>query len=131
VTAIDVRPVRRAALPSPLAWTGRALTVVAGAFAAADGITRLTVDHSMVPGAASLDRLEPFVGGALLAGALLVATRRLRLPGAATLALALTALAIAEGRAATPSADHLLFWLYVAAMSVAGGVLRRSSQPKT
>jgi hypothetical protein len=85
----------------------------------------------MVPGAASLDRLEPFVGGALLAGALLVATRRLRLPGAATLALALTALAIAEGRAATPSADHLLFWLYVAAMSVAGGVLRRSSQPKT
>jgi hypothetical protein len=131
VTAIDVRPVRRAALPSPLAWTGRALTVVAGAFAAADGIARLTVDHSMVPGAASLDRLEPFVGGALLAGALLVATRRLRLPGAATLALALTALAIAEGRAATPSADHLLFWLYVAAMSVAGGVLRRSSQPKT
>jgi hypothetical protein len=107
------------------------LTVVAGAFAAADGITRLTVDHSMVPGAASLDRLEPFVGGALLAGALLVATRRLRLPGAATLALALTALAIAEGRAATPSADHLLFWLYVAAMSVAGGVLRRSLQPKT
>ena len=131
MTAIDVRPVRRAALPSPLAWTGRALTVVAGAFAAADGITRLTVDHSMVPGAASLDRLEPFVGGALLAGALLVATRRLRLPGAATLALALTALAIAEGRAANPSADHLLFWLYVAAMSVAGGVLRRSSQPKT
>ena len=128
MTATEVSPVRRAAPPSPLAWTGRALTAVAGAFAAADGIARLTVDRSLVPGATSLDGLEPIIGGALLAGALLIATRRLRLWGAAVLALALTGLAIAEGRVATPSADHLLFWLYVAAMAVTGGVLRRSFQ---
>jgi hypothetical protein len=129
VTAIDVRPARRTVLPSPLAWTGRALAAVAGVFAAADGISRLAVTHSLVPGAASLEAAEPLFGGALVAGALLTVTRRLRLWGPAILALALSGLAIAEGRAATPSADHLLFWLYVAAMAVAGGVLRRSSRP--
>lgn len=125
MTATDMRPLRRSAA-APMAWAGRGLSVTAGTFAAADGIARIVMERSLVPGAAGLDGAEAMTGGVLLAGALLSATGRWRMAGAVVLAFALLALAMVEGRSATPSPDHLLFWLYVAAMAVAGGTLRRS-----
>lgn len=126
MTATDMRPFRRSTA-APMAWAGRGLSVTAGAFAAADGVARIVMERSLVPGAAALDGAEATAGGVLLAGALLSATGRWRMAGAVVLALAFLALAMVEGRSATPTPDHLLFWLYVAAMAVAGSALRRSS----
>lgn len=123
MTALDLRIVRRPA-SSPAAWAGRTLSAAMGAFLAAEGTARLLTSHSLIPDAASTGDLEPVLGAALVAGASLFAIARTSRIGAALLMIALIGLTAVEARAANLSPDHLLFWLYVAALVAAGALLR-------
>lgn len=127
MTALDLGSDRPSAA-SPTLWAGRTLSAVMGVFLSVEGVARLLLGRSLVSEVPA-SGLEPAVGTALTAGAALLAFTPTRRVGAGLLTLVLIGLAAVEARIANPSPDHLLFWLYVATLVVAGSLLR-STRPQ-
>ena len=118
---------------STLIWSGRILTGVAGGFLALDAVSRLVAFRALVAPSEQAPTLEPTLqvplGAVLLLASALYFLRPARLFGAALLLLGLAALIGVEASADAPSPTHMLFWVYVGALVVAGLVLRGSPAP--
>jgi hypothetical protein len=121
-------PARTAA--SPLAWSGRILSGVVGGFLALDGLSRLVAFRALVAPSEGAPTLEPslqiLMGAPLALGAALYLLRPTRLFGAALLLICLAGLVGVEAAAELRSPSHMLFWIYVGGLVVAGLALRRS-----
>jgi len=126
---LDLAPPARTA-PSPLAWSGRILSGVAGGFLALDALSRLVWFRALVGPSDGAPTLEPslqiLLGAPLALGAVLYLLRPVRLFGAALLLVCLAALVGVEAAAELRSPAHMLFWAYVGGLVVAGLALRRS-----
>lgn len=120
------------ALPSPIAatagWTGRVLSGVIGGFLALEGLSRVVWGRALVAPSGTAPTLEPslqlMVGLPLLLGAVLHLLAPTRLPGTLLALSGLAALLAVEAVADVRSPGHLLFWAYVAGLTLAAHILR-------
>ena len=125
--------VHLSALPAPIAatagWSGRALSGVIGGFLALEGLSRVVWGRALAAPSETAPTLEPslqlIVGLPLLLGAVLHLLGPTRLAGTLLALLGLSGLLAVEALADVRSPGHLLFWAYVAALTLTGHILRR------
>lgn len=120
------------ALPSPIAatagWTGRVLSGVIGGFLVLEGLSRVVWGRALVAPSETAPTLEPslqlVVGLPLLLGAVLHLLAPTRLAGTLLALLSLAGLLAVEALANVRSPGHLLFWAYVASLTLTAHILR-------
>jgi len=113
---------------SPRLWSGRILSGAIGGFLMLDGFSRVILARALVAPSEAAPTLEPSLqvplGAALLLGLALQLARPTRLIGGGLVLLCVGAVIAVEAAAGARSPTHMLFWIYVGALMLAGLALR-------
>lgn len=126
MTALSIQSSSAAPSTAPAARAGRVLAALMGLFLGLDGLMRIA-GRSLVPASEQAPSLDPgaqtVVGLILVAGAAMSLARLARAAAPILLLAGLGAVVATELAAPVRSTEHLLFWVYLAGLTVAGHVL--------